>query len=783
MRKLILTSIIILCSMVSSAQIHGYIVDENAAPVSGAVIVLINSSDSTMITSTASGERGVFSFTNKVDEALRINISMLGYAPITIPAKTNMGNISMTTKAIEMENVTVKGTSFVASSDRFTFAISNPTLIAGNDAVGILKLTPLLQASENGVSIIGASTTKLYVNGKEIKLGGASLNNYLKGIPAEDIVKIEVMPIANSTFKGQGNFGVVNVILRKKETNGVKGSFSLSDKQAYYNKQNATLAIQGRKDKFGIDASFWGGNNPTYGSGDAKTLFSESGNTIMSNYSGSYDSQDFGTWIGMDYNIDDKQTIGLIVSGDFNWDKTNANNKSIYGIVNSTSIDSVYHTNNSIKTPERNLNANLNYQVYTDSNGSSFTIDVDYINFYRSQHRITTFNKLDDLGVIEKTNTINQSNPLNINIWSGKAQYTHNFKKYGSLSVGLDNYTTSYNNKYSDNSEGISKDNQFLFTEAISSAFASYSNSWTNTFSTTVGFRLENTYAKGHQIINDEKFDKNKTRFLPTIYINYAVSKNNNLSYALSNRLIQPSYSSLNPFKRYSSPTSYSVGNPYLEASNYLIQELTYTFKGKLMVQGSAFLGNNISGSFTLPEGENGTKTITENYGKRQQYKLTVGMYGSYFNDIWQANNSIIGYYTRFRGSVDDMNINNQGLGWMIYLQNDFTLSKSKQITLQTYFQYDGISKTQTGEMDPLWQLNMGLRKAFKNCSLSLYATDIFNTYKPKYKSNFLGIIENGKSFSDNQGVSLYFSYNFGNMKTKENRYRNTSSGNASGRL
>ncbi|MEG2120644.1 MAG: carboxypeptidase-like regulatory domain-containing protein, partial [Rikenellaceae bacterium] len=208
MKSLLITIVIILTTLDTNAQIRGIVLDENSDPLPGAVIVLVNNADSAMIASTASGDGGVFSFENIANGSQLLNVFMLGYAPITLPVKSDMGKISMTVKTIEMKDVTVKGAAFTSSSDRFTFTISNPALIAGNDAVGILKLTPLLQANDSGVSIIGASTTKLYVNGKEVKLAGTSLGNYLKGIPAEDVVKIEVMPVANSTFKGQGNFGV-----------------------------------------------------------------------------------------------------------------------------------------------------------------------------------------------------------------------------------------------------------------------------------------------------------------------------------------------------------------------------------------------------------------------------------------------------------------------------------------------------------------------------------------------------------------------------------------------
>lgn len=782
MKKLLLATSVILFSVTSSAQIRGYIVDENSTPLSGAVVILTNKSDSTLIASTVSNDNGVFSFNQKADVNQLLNISMLGYANLTIPAKEEMGNLIMTTKAIEMETVTVKGAAFTASSDRFTFMISNPALIAGNDAVGILQMTPLLQATDESVSIAGKNT-KVYVNNREVKLNGASLSGYLRSIPAEDIVKIEIMPVANSTFKGQGNFGVINIILRKKETNGVKGSLSLTDKQGHYNSQSVNLNVSGRKNKVGVDAYLWGSNNRKYATVDENMLFEKSNNTVLSNSINKYNNQNIGAWIGLDYDINDKQVLGFIVNGDY-WHSNNTeNNHSVYGKRGIALVDSTYNTSVAINTPMHKFNANINYQIKMDTLGSVLVVDVDFTNYGNPQTRQTAFDKLDNNGGIQNSNILNQSNPLNINIWSGRAMYTHYFKKYGDLSVGLDNYTTSYDNKYTDDNKQFNNNNQFLFTEAISGIFASYSNVWTNKFSTTLGFRIENAFNQGHQLANGESFRKSKTRFLPSVYINYAINKNNNLSFALSNRLEQPSYSKLNPFKSYTSPTNYNIGNPYLEATNFLTYELQYMFKGKFMVElAGVTLANDVD-TFTLPDGENGTKTLSLNFGRRSQYFLTFGQYGSYFNDVWQANNRLVLTYNTWKGAVEGIIIDHSAPHWFVSLGNNFTLSKTHKIVLETYFWYQCKVNFVTGQDKPYSSFNLSLRKSFKDFSIRIYANDIFKQNHIDVNYNYMGLKNEIRKYYDTQEFGIRLSYSFGNMKTKGNRSRETSSSAVEDRL
>lgn len=782
MRKIILVLLLTIKFLNTNAQIHGYVVDEVATPLSGAVIILLNKTDSTLIASTASGDKGFFSFSQNTNGKELLSISMLGYATHTVPAKAEMGNIAITTKALELETVTVKGAAFTASSDRFTFMICNPALIVGNDAIGILKMTPLLQTTDEGVSIAGKNT-KVYVNNREVKLDGASLGGYLRSIPAEDIVKVEVMPVANSTFKGQGDFGVINIILRKKETNGIKGSLSITDKQAHYNSQSVNFNLSGRKNKVGVDAYLWGSNNRKQVTVNENMLFKKSNSTVLSNSINKYSNQNIGAWIGLDYDINDKQVLGFIVNGDY-WHSDNTErNRSIYGKREVTIADSTYKTFVAVKTPTHKFNANINYQIKTDTLGSVFVVDVDFTNYGNILTRQTTFDKLDDNGSIQNSNVLNQSNPLNINVWSGRAMHTHYFKRYGDLSVGLDNYTTSYDNEYTDDDKKFNNNNQFLFTEAISGIFASYSNDWTKKFSTTLGFRIENAYNEGKQLANGESFSKSKTRFLPSVYINYNINKNNNLSFALSNRLEQPSYSKLNPFKSYTSPTNYNIGNPYLEATNFLMYELKYMFKGKFMVElAGVTLANDVD-TFTLPDGENSTKTISLNFGRRSQYFLTFGQYGSYFNGIWQANNRLVLTYNTWKGSVENVMIDHQAPHWFVSLRNDFTLSKIHKIVLETYFWYQCKVDFVTGQDRPYSNFNLGLRKSFKDFSIRIYANDIFKQNHIDVKYDYMGLKNDIRKYYDTQEFGVRLTYNFGNMKTKSNRSRETSSSAADGRL
>lgn len=74
---------------------------------------------------------------------------------------------------------------------------------------------------------------------------------------------------------------------------------------------------------------------------------------------------------------------------------------------------------------------------------------------------------------------------------------------------------------------------------------------------------------------------------------------------------------------------------------------------------------------------------------------------------------------------------------------------------------------------NPLFKMDIGLRKSFKNWNISLFLNDVLNTYNlrnTEYRSNLIQNLNQIESNQYTQSISLSLNYSFGNNKVKKIR-------------
>ena len=81
---------------------------------------------------------------------------------------------------------------------------------------------------EGNVSLRGNENVRILINGKPSGLVGISGPQGLQNLPAESIDKVEVITSPSARYGAEGNAGIINVILRKDNLNGLNGNFVLN---------------------------------------------------------------------------------------------------------------------------------------------------------------------------------------------------------------------------------------------------------------------------------------------------------------------------------------------------------------------------------------------------------------------------------------------------------------------------------------------------------------------------------------------------------------------------
>ena len=248
-----------------------------------------------------------------------------------------------------------------------------------------------------------------------------------------------------------------------------------------------------------------------------------------------------------------------------------------------------------------NNSVNLNYELKTDSLGSKLNVNAAYLNYHRGQNSTnTTINANQNGDIIYRSpgtpdimTNIVQSTPQMINNFSGMVDYIQKFKNDFTLSVGgnynhtkTDNDTKSYTDNWNAESnkyDRVYNPNHFIYTEKIYGFYLTLDKKFSDKFSGKVGARYELTNSVGESSnaadpsLSNIKRDYNN--FLPYLSLNYAINKNNNISYAFSSRMRRPSFWELNPVRTYLTQYNYIQNNPFVKASSTYNQELTYMYK------------------------------------------------------------------------------------------------------------------------------------------------------------------------------------------------------------
>ena len=183
----------------------------------------------------------------KQNETMKLLLSSLGLLSTTLLLAQSTQD---TIKSKEIESVTLiaKKPTVQSKADRTVFNVENTSVLAGNTTWDIVRMTPLVSIDNNdNVRAEGESVT-VYINDRKSVFTGKELKEYLKSIPADNLMKIEVITNPSSRYETTGQ--VINIVLKKRDDEGIKGSVSMTNTQNRKNNQYSNLNVNYHKKNF-----------------------------------------------------------------------------------------------------------------------------------------------------------------------------------------------------------------------------------------------------------------------------------------------------------------------------------------------------------------------------------------------------------------------------------------------------------------------------------------------------------------------------------------------------
>jgi len=786
-------------AFVASKKITGVVQDEKSQkPVDFALVELLRKSDSTLVGHGYTDTTGRYSVITEESAEIKIRISKMGYVVYSgaVPMEDNdiiVPLIHLQPRSVQLKEVNVSSTEpmIQRKADRFVVSIGNNSLSQGNNVWDVLEKIPLINATETGsLSIIGKQSAVVYINGRKSNLTGESLFNYLKGLPASILANIEIITSPGAEYDASGNSGIINIIFKKRETDGYQASFGLSYVQSFYNQQGASGSVSYRNGKLGVNFTSAYSRITQLVTENHTTDFMGLKNNGLLEISDNFWHQlkNFsGQSLGLEYNMTDKQTLS--VTGNYNTDIEALNdlsNSQYSTRSNQQQIDSALVSTTSRKVNGHSLDAGINYNVKLDTLGQNLTIGGDYFNYINNG---TQYN----YATQSETNSVRQNElsilPQKINNYTFAIDYKYPFNKATLIKAGArSNNTYTNNNLYyaTGNTAGVftkdtARTTNYNYQEHVNALYLSVANTWSRSINTVAGMRLEQSNINGEELIHQQVgINKNYLNLFPNIVFNYTPDKDHQFSYTVSERIRRPAFWELNPFRTYLSPSAYAEGNPFLQPSHILINEFSFSLHSKYIFLATYSHTSNLSAQFLLANDSTNILRYTRlNFGALEDASIAF-LYNAAISKIFQTSLTITGEYTRYHGATPDGPIDNSGISGEIKLNNTIFISRKKGWTGYLFADYNTrqIDQYNSPSAVHAWgTLNMGVRKVIGKFNITLYGSDLLKTSASVTDSYSTYTFQHSRNYYDTQNVTLSARYSFGNSKLKKNQQQENPAG------
>ncbi|WP_294286235.1 TonB-dependent receptor [uncultured Chryseobacterium sp.] len=723
-----------------------------------------------------------------------------------------------TVKTKSIEAVTLTKQVFKKQSDRFVYDVASSPVAKGNTTFDLLKQTPLLSTTDDKTfKIVGKNNVLIYINGRKSNMDAESLTQFLKNTPAENIQKIEVITVPGSEYQVESSDGIINIVLKKKMSNGTSGNMRMSNTQNKYNASNASFSVNYRKDKLGITANLSGGENINPQSYVLKNGIGQIRNESVGNIDDP--NKNLGGYLNIDYQLNEKSNLAL------SWNSwANKSYNSTIDLLNTLTMPNdkgileTSYTKTKNKEDARNYNnsVNLNYEIKLDSLGSKFNANAAYLIYKRFQYSdnntMISDVKGSTSGFSRTGRKIIQNIPQVVNNFSGTVDYIQKFKNDFTFSAGgnfnktkTDNDTKNYNSAYdydltTGNLTGITTNpdfNHFIYDENIYGVYVTFEKKFSDKFSGKVGARYEITNSLGTADSptntipeqQHQRIERNYNNFLPYVSFNYTINDKNNISYSFSSRMGRPSFWELNPVRNIITEDNYTQNNPFVKASSNYNQELTYMYKNSyFLILNHTYEKDQIT-QVPLQKkyvDNNGMERvrlayIRTNFGDKQEMSAMLGIQKSLFKQYLTLNfNAGVQHNINngtlntdpTTGQVFDTYINNRkSTSLVINSNNTLRLDKNKTWFLGVNFFYVDKQQIELGVLKNLMSLDLSIKKNWNDWTFAVNVNDVLRTNVVEiedYQSN--GNYNYIKNDMYRRNITVSLTYNFGNKKVKKVR-------------
>lgn len=781
-------------------QVKGVVNMESGSALPYASVLLLNSTDSTLVRGQVSGDDG--SFLIDVNEAgsYFVRVSALGYDDVSTDifelnranSPVDHGTIRAVEKVEKLNEVIIDGDRplFEQKIDRTIINVQSNISRAGGSALDILQRSPGVTVDKlnSAISLSGKQGVRIMINGRISRIPMASIVQMLEGMNAENIDRIELITTPPSKYEAEGDAGMINIVMKKTEDIGTNGNFSAFTGYGRRAKLGGTLSVNNRTKRlnvYGDAASRHDFSRQNFNTDWRILVDNERKETISLNAREAYTGINRGS-VGFDWTPVPKTSVGGMLSVfDRRWDMD-----AVADI--SKTVDGQPSSSIDMNTVEENdwfqLFGNINVR-HEFNKDYALSLDFDRIDYNSNNPTDYHQDLFDALGNSTEPAQMRSRKETGIDIWTSALDFTGKVDKNVTLEIGAKGSFTSLDN---DIAVQNFEDGAWRFDEPLTSyaemqenIYAGYVSAHIKASAKTeiqAGLRYEHTKTNIDTREEQDVIDRNFGKWFPTFFINRKINEHNSWVASYSRRIARPSFFQLAPFVIFNDPDNFFSGNIALLPSFTDAFKLEYRRKSVLVSLQYSHDKNSITLFQPRINADNKQVSTAQNLDYRNNFSL-VFSFPVQVAKWWEIQVNAIGsrYYVKVPYLEDPitLTISNFSLNG----SSKFTVSKTITAELSGFYQ----SRQFFGILNwsPMGAVDFGIEKKFANSNLRISCSDIFGTNKWEATTSVPEENLDTRFFLDFETtvVNVTYSRNFGNSKLRNKQSRKTASKEEQDRL
>ena len=788
--KQILCLVLLLSNLMFFAQnkgtIDGTIVEKTTGQVLIYATVVLYQKDSTLVDGVLTDEKGRFAFEEIAFGDYYLKINTIGmdteFKNVSLSSeKISLGVVKLSPNTALLNQMTIKGkrSTLINKIDKQVIQADAFQASKGGTAIDVLKNMPGVSVNANGdIAVRGAGGFMALIDGKPIQ---SEATMFLKQIPANAVKNIEVITTPMAKYDSEGKGGIVNIITKKGETDGLfvqlNTRYGLPSIENYDNSESAKrygtdFVLGYKKGKWNVSAgaSYIRQDKTGRREGDVWTKINDTLSTLPSDGERSFDEENYVARLNVGFEPNSKNTFNLGFYGgkrekirtadilytnskyDENGDAVfedfqyfNENDRTRKGDFLLGSLEYAHKFDN-----KSEINSSLLFE-YTLLGGPTYNLNYAYDSDNRSILR-------DDTLQFEFNTNDNPLYGLRYNL-----DYALAPTKLGKIELGYQFRFLDHQGDFTYERDGVIVPEFTTDIDLRRTIHAAYAQLTGKKDKLEYGFGLRAEYMDRELKIDGEVDSLNGTlpydffKLFPSLQFKYDLGKGYSTQFGYSKRVKRTTTFKMNPFREREHSETLEQGDSKLAPEFINSVELGINKKTKK----SAYMATtyyryvtNLVNRVNKVFNDTILDRIYSNVGYGRSYGLEVGTEIKPYKWLKVYTGANL-YNQKIEGEFDGIDINNDA--WVYTINNNTTFTLNQTTNIQFTLNYISDRNTAQGEDSRYLSPNLTVKKSFMNDRL-VATLQWLNMDMGLLKTNEQRITTSG---TDSQGYEFYTTTNY----------------------